>query len=168
MLNRSVVLALVFALGLLFGGDVANARANATGGAFLNEYTIVVSVEVPGSPGGGGGQGSGGTGGSAPTGCYTAMGTEVPCYQWGLAWRPDLQCYARVKAAQPPLTDAIWNGRTDGSIVECRNGVEGGWSTTWDIWVAALQLPAPPDPAELARRAVERMQLAAIRMGTFP
>lgn len=164
-LRRVVLVALLCSLGTV------PAWAEGSGGAFLNEDAVVVSIQVPGSSGGGGvggGQGSAGRGGSAPSGCYTAMGTEVPCYQWGLAWRPDLQCYARVKAAQPPLTDAIWNGRTDGSIVECRNGVEGGWSTTWDIWVAALQLPAPPDPAELARRAVERMQLAAIRMGTFP
>lgn len=169
MLKRHTGLVIALAAGMLFGAAPLPASAEATGGAFNNEYAIVVSVEVPGSSGGGGrGQGSSGGGGSAPSGCFTGNGTELPCYQWGLAWRPDLQCYARVKPVQPPLTDAIWNGNTEGTIIECRFGIEGGWSNTWDVWSAAAQLQAPPDPAVLARRAVDRMQLAAIRMGTFP
>ena len=168
MLRRAILLSLLLTVGFSHGAFSLQARGDATGGAFNNEYTIIVSHEVPGSSGGGGrGQGSAG-GGSAPSGCYTGGGAQVPCTQWGLVWRPDLQCYARVKAVQPPLTDAIWNGRTEGTIVECLAGTEGGWSTSWDIWVAAPQLQPPPDPALLAQRAVERMQLAGIRMGTFP
>jgi len=168
MLRR--VLPVLVVLGtLLVGASVRPASAEGSGGAFLNEDTIVVSVNVPGSSGGGGrGQGSAGGGGSAPSGCFTGGGAELPCTQWGLAWRPDLQCYARVKPYQPPLTDPVWEGNTTGTIIECRIGTEGGWSNTWDLWAAAAQLAAPPDPAELARRAVERMQLEAIRMGTFP
>ena len=169
MLSRIRAAALVTASLMLLAG-APRAAAEASGGALLDDYkNIVVSVDVPGSSGGGGrGQGSSGGGGSAPSGCYTGGGVELPCYQWGLAWRPDLQCYARVKPVQPPLTDPAWGGRTEGTIIECRIGVDGGWTHTWDIWAAAPQLQPPPDPAVLARRAVERMQLAAIRMGTFP
>ena len=168
MLKR-LALALVFALSAI-GAAVQPAAAEGSGGAHLEDFgTIVIEVQIPGSSGGGGrGQGSAGGGGSAPSGCFTGSGSELPCIQWGLAWRPDLQCYARVKPYQPPLTDPVWEGNTTGTIIECRTGTEGGWSNTWDLWAAAAQLAAPPDPAELARRAVERMQLEAIRMGTFP
>jgi hypothetical protein len=165
---KQLILTLVIAMGAI-GATSQHAAAGGNGGAHLEDFgTIVIEVQTPATSGGGGrGQGSAG-GGSAPSGCYTGGGVEVPCYQWGLAWRPDLQCYARVKAVQPPLTDAIWNGRTEGTIVECLAGTAGGWSTAWDMWVAAAALAAPPDPAVLARRAVERMQLSGIRMGTFP
>ena len=169
MLKRLVAVASALAM-VLVGVAAPHSAAQGSGGALLDDYkTIVVTVDVPGSSGGGGrGQGSGGGRVEGPSGCYTGNGAEVPCYQWGLAWRPDLQCYARVKPVQPPLTDAIWNGNSEGTIIECRFGIEGGWSNTWDVWSAAAQLQAPPDPAVLAQRAVDRMQLAAIRMGTFP
>ena len=152
MLKRLVLLGLT--LGVMLGIYAPPARAESTGGAVLDDYkTIVVTVQIPGSSGGGNrGQGSAGGGGSAPSGCYTGGGAELPCTQWGLVWRPDLECYARVKPYQPPLTDPVWEGNTTGTIIECRIGTEGGWSNTWDLWAAAAQLAAPPDPAELARR----------------
>lgn len=168
MLKRLI---LILAATFVSVGAVApQAAAQGSGGAHEDEYgAIVLTVQVPGSSGGGGrGQGSAGGGGSAPSGCFTGGGAELPCYQWGLAWRPDLQCYARIKPVQPPLTDPVWEGNTTGTIIECRIGTQNGWTDTWDEWAAAAQLAAPPDPAVLARRAVERMQLAAIRMGTFP
>lgn len=164
MLTKSLrTLALVVAL---IAASALPAAADGAGGVVLDEYAVVITVEVSGSQGSGGS--SGGGSGDGPTGCYSAGGAEIPCFQWGVAWRPDLECYARVKPVQPPLTDAVWGGREDGVILECRIGTEAGWNTSWDIWTATAVLPAPPDPAVLAARAVERMQLTGIRMGTFP
>ncbi len=166
MLTRRIIAAVMAAVALV-GLTAPTASGDASGGAFMNEDTVVISVGVSGESGSSnGGRGSaGGSGG--PTGCYMG-GAEIPCFQWGVAWRPDLECYARVKPVQPPLTDAVWGGNEDGVILECRIGTEGGWNSSWDIWTATAVLPAPPDPAVLAARAVERMQLSAIRMGTFP
>lgn len=169
MLKRQVAAALLLlASQALMGGVTASAEG--AGGAHMEDFgTIVVSVTVPGTSGGGGrAQGSAGGGGAGPTGCYTGAGAEVPCYQWGLPWRPDRECYARVKPVQPPVTDAVWAGRTEGTILECRIGTEDGWNSSWDLWVAEAALAAPPDPAMLARRAVDRMQLRAVTLGTFP
>ncbi len=158
------ILALVFVL--IFTIPALPVAADGTGGVVLDEHGVVITVEISESPGSDGSTGS--ESGDGSTGCYAVGGAEVPCFQWGLAWRPDLACYAQIKSVQPPLTDAIWEGREDGVIVECRIGTEGGWNTSWDRWVATSDLPEPPDPAVLAARAVERMQLTAIRMGTFP
>lgn len=161
---------LLLSLGLILATMVLPLPALAdSGGAFVNEDTVIVRIETSGSPG------SAATvrreraqSGSPASGCQTSGGALIPCYQFGVSWRPDLQCYARVKPIQPPITDVIWEGNTTGMIVECRIGTEGGWNTGWDTWVGTSALPEPPDPEELARRAVARMQLQPIRMGTFP
>ena len=91
-------------LGLLSLAGTDAALADASGGAFVNEDSIVIRVETPGTPGKGGEikqvvrQNSD----DAASACYTSGGSIVPCYQFGSAWRPDLQCYARVKPVQPP------------------------------------------------------------------
>lgn len=162
---------LALAVGLVFitMASPLRATADASGGAFVNEDAVVVRVETsserrPSEPA----RRARGQSDAAPSGCQTASGAPLPCFQFGVAWRPDLQCYAKLKATQPPFTDEVWDGKATGMIVECRIGTENGWNTGWDAWVAAAALPEPPDPEELARRAVARMQLQPIRMGTFP
>lgn len=169
MLKRLLPVVLTAAFAMV-GVAAPTATAEAGGGALLDDYrTVVVSVEVPGSSGGSGrAKGSRSGGGSASSGCYTRPGVSVPCYQWGLLWRPDLNCYARPKPFQPPLTDAVWEGNTTGTIIECMYGTQGGWYMTWDRWSATTELQPAPEPEVLARRAIERMRLSAIQIGTFP
>lgn len=146
------------------------AHSDPSGGSFVNEDNVVVWTQSSGasqsqsSPA----RQTRGQSGESAAGCLSANGVQVPCFQFGDAWRPDLQCYARVKAIQPPVTEAVWEGNTSGMIVECRIGREDGWNTGWDAWVGTAELQAPPDPEELARRAVARMQLRPIPLGTFP
>lgn len=163
---------LILVVALIFAVVTAptSALAEVNGDAFISEHTVVVRVGTSGSQGGSAepARRERGQSGAAASGCHSAGGAQIPCYQFGVPWRPDLQCYARVKPTQPPITDVIWEGNTTGLIVECRIGTEGGWNTGWDRWVGTAELSAPPDPEELARRAVARMQLQPIQMGTFP
>ena len=73
---------------------------------------------------------------------------------------------------QPPRTEPVWQGRTDGAVFDCvvtpmvgRGVLVAGW--TIQFWSASAR-PAPPDPAVLARQAVDSMQLRAITVGVVP
>lgn len=158
------------AVGVLLGVTPQPALADTEGGVFVNEDAVVVSIQSTGSTKGSSSPSrrSRERSESADAGCRTGAGIPVPCRQFGVDWRNDLQCYARVKEVQPPVTAEVWEGNTTGMIVQCHLGLDDGWNTTWDQWVGSAELPPPPDPEELARRAVARMQLKPITMGTFP
>lgn len=114
-------------------------------------------VNVPGQ---GGGQGAGSSAGSGSQG---PCGEQQCTSRYGV-WSFDRNCYVAPADPQPPLTDQIWDNHTDGVILTCIVS-DALRDAAYYFWAAS---PAPPDPETLARRAVEYMNLSAIRIGSFP
>ena len=105
------------------------------------------------SGGGGGGGGGGG---------------EVPMIQVNGEWcRPGGHA-----VPQPPQSEPVWEGHTDGAIYLCevpgRIG-PGVFTAAYTIAYWALTSPPePPNPRVLAQQAVSAMQLRAINIGMVP
>jgi hypothetical protein len=127
--------------------------------------------EVPGGPGGGGNDGGddGDGGGGGSSGCHFG-GQTVPCSIGGLGWfnRSDGCYYLKSPppppgSAQQPAPGEVGNfytitcGMYDGGPVEAR--LE---------WVPGAPLQQPPDPEELARRALASITLKGADIGMAP
>lgn len=95
----------------------------------------------------------------------SVTGKEVPCSKGGAWWSPTKQCYVSVAKPQPPKSDPAWGGHTDGTVYQCDMVTSRFffWSATQPDGPAA-----PPDPAQLARKAVAEMDLKAITIGIVP
>ena len=118
------------------------------------------------STGGGGGGSETGGGGEAGGGGRWGGGVAMVAID-GVQCRP-----AGSANPQPPKSEAVWQGHTDGGIFLCevpnrvgRGLFEVGY--TIEYWAASAP-PAPPDPRQLAQQAVEAMQLRAIQVGIVP
>ncbi|NMR21474.1 PKD domain-containing protein [Cellulomonas fimi] len=114
-------------------------------------------AESPADPGDGGGSRSGSNDG--PNGVPIMQIEGHYCMPTGLA------------DPQPPQSEAVWEGRTDGAIYVCevpagRGGmfVVGYLISYWSLTAPA----APPDPETLAQQAVASMELQAVRIGIVP
>lgn len=93
----------------------------------------------------------------------TNSGEVVPCAGEAGVWNSSRLCYATV--TRPLAEGEAWGGETGGFLMSCTllNG------SSYPFWQPTAEVaPAPPDPAMLARRAVDAMGLAPIRMGMFP
>ena len=135
--------------------------------------TCVVVVTDPGdsgdsgTPGTPGGEGDSG-GGSA---CLIpGTSTEVPCHDplFGDFNNAD-GCYYALASPQPPKSDPVWKGHTDGAIWDATCLSPGGGSGGGWVWLADPPpgtAAAPPDPADVAARAAAELVLKgpAIRM----
>ncbi len=177
---KSVTFMLAAALltGGLAGVTVRTAAAGPPDCRVINPVsgTCVITVPSPGSPAGArpSPPPSRGVASHGSVECFTSLTHEkVPChdptYGW---WNQKDGCYLKLVAPQPPQTDPIWQGHTDGAIYAffCPDvvgrGTPGG--VTW--------LLTPPrgfggvliSPAELAQRAVATMQLRAVEIGIVP
>jgi hypothetical protein len=77
-------------------------------------------------------------------------------------WSNSQQCYLQRLSPQPPLSDPIWQGHTDGSVWACvlEQGYDLGRHivTKW-VWLAGPPDTVVVDPVTLAYRAVAAMQL---------
>lgn len=127
--------------------------------------TICIPVEEPGSPGGSGGEE--GAGGGGATEC-TRGETPIDCEYAGGTWSNEHQCYL-FSIAQPPADSELW-GIAGGSPEE---GQLFGCVRPWEsaspgfVFVPDGEV-APPDPAELARRALDEMRLTVPDVHTAP
>ncbi|MDQ3359960.1 MAG: hypothetical protein M3520_14300 [Actinomycetota bacterium] len=96
---------------------------------------------------------------------------QVPCIVHSWYWSYDWACYTKYAEPQPPWSDPVWSGRTDGAIFWCSRGVtltDPFPPDTVSRWAPSPPWGAPPDPEELARGAVESMNLRAIEIGIVP
>lgn len=116
-----------------------------------------------GGTGGGNGGGAGGGDGGTTNPVITVDGQN--CIYVGLA------------SPQPPQSDPVWKGNTDGAIHRCtklpgggggQGGLGGGTPISLFFWSATTPAPPPPDPAVLARQAIATMGLSAIDIGIVP
>ena len=128
-------------------------------------------------PGDGGWNDSGaGGGGVAPVRQQTCTYTlsesvkEMPCSSDDGWWSQSQQAYCQAASPQPPVSDPVWGGRTEGQIYECsRSGAAFGFVTpVFLIWLAQPPAGAPPDPRVLAQQAVATMNLKAVSIGIVP
>lgn len=158
MLTRRVLAVLLVAV---VGPAVAagSAWADPPGGGCSGLDCGVVG-EAPGDPGGGGGNGSGGGAGGGG-GCHH-KGEKVPCQVPGLGFFRD-GCYYLVSPPPPP-----------GSAQQPPPGEQGNFYTiTCDgqasfQWIAGAPIQQPPDPEELARRALAKITLKGAVIGMAP
>ncbi|PWJ23360.1 hypothetical protein ATK17_3854 [Branchiibius hedensis] len=84
-----------------------------------------------------------------------------------------VQCWPIGKSnPQPPKSDPVWKGHTDGAIYDCLWGGGFGRSLatmTLKYWAATAPAVAPPpDPRVLAQQAIRAMNLQAVAMGLAP
>lgn len=122
-----------------------------------NGWLCVPAVD-PGNEGGDQGGGSTeGTGGGGPATC-TRDGAEIPCTSDLGVWFADYGCYGN-QVPDPPPGDIRWgdNDPSEGSIWLCNNPLDGD---PLYFFVPNGQNPVLVDPAVLAQRALDRVQLA--------
>ncbi|WP_407345028.1 hypothetical protein [Pengzhenrongella phosphoraccumulans] len=160
-LTRRLLVAIAIS-GALVGAGAPTALA--ADGATCTSYNLfgvcMVWAGTPATPGTGGGSGSGSGGGSGGTPTIPIIQIDGQgCLPVGLA------------DPQPPQTEAVWAGHTDGAIYHCEvpTGLGGMFVAGYLIPYWSLAAPAaPPDPAALAQQAVASMQLQAVRVGIVP
>jgi len=117
---------------------------------------ICVPVVNPGDPGGED-PGEGNPGGGGPTKCYDGN-KEVPCTnEYGGIWDSGHSCYAFQLDPQPQPGSPLWHGHdpSEGSVWSCDHTVSVP-ANTWFVPNGAQPLV---DPAVLAQRALDQMQL---------
>ncbi|MEH1098545.1 hypothetical protein V6V16_05150 [Micromonospora sp. CPCC 205561] len=118
----------------------------------------------PGDPGGGGDDGGGGDpGGGGGGGKCQWNGRTVKCYDEFLGWFNNGDgCYYKLAQPQQEAPEGQqWYVRT------C-NGGDTGTQTTVLLDSPPPGFGAPPDPEELARRALARITIAAPRIAVAP
>ncbi|SBT53794.1 hypothetical protein [Micromonospora narathiwatensis] len=160
---RRLLLAAGLALLLTLTG--APARGAGPGGDCTpDQYDCNVWDDDPGGPGGpGGGGNTGGGSGSGGGGKCQWNGRTIPCYDKLLGWFNNGDgCYYKLEEPQPEAPDGKqWYLRT------CNGGDLGARSEV------LLDAPppgygAPPDPEELARRALASITLLPPRIAVAP
>lgn len=127
--------------------------------------------DYPAPPGDGPGGGGGGGEPGDPMCADPLLEEEVACIVGTWYWSYDWACYTKYAEPQPRWGDPAWGGRTDGAIFWCSRGVTLSDPFPPDIiprWAPSPPWGAPPDPEELARAAVESMNLRAIDVGIVP
>lgn len=101
----------------------------------------------------------------------TFRGSAIPCETALGTWSDYGSAWCRVASPQPPLTDAVWEGRTEGLIYAC---TRPGFNLTPDPNLTANRwLPGPPeavqvDPRQVAIDLLARLDLEAVDLGMFP
>lgn len=100
------------------------------------------------------------------------QGREVSCSTDAGIWSPTVSGWCRAMDPPPPKTDFAWNGNTDGAVYLCSpplfNSADPDYGLTFTRWLPGAPALPPPDPEELAWRAVAELQLSKVTIATFP
>ena len=131
------------------------------------------------SPGSGGSTSDGGTSSTISTAASQGSrncewaGETIPCSRGGSSWFGSQGCYA--SQASVSTNDPAWGAHEDGSVWTCYGAGPDGVGTGFNFWVApgeaaAAAAPVLVDPAVLAQRALDQLQLArpSIHMAPQP
>jgi hypothetical protein len=132
-----------------------------------------VCVIVVGTPPGPADPGPGGPSNPGPAGpqkCVKPDGVAIPCREGNSWWSNALFCYIALADPQPPQSDPIWAGHTDGAIYTCYSPLIVAGTPMYSLWSAAPPAgpAAAPDPRVLAQQAIALMRLRAINIGIVP
>lgn len=155
-------------------GPITKAECTARGGVWDNSrQECKFSVRIPGQPGQPGkpkpGSGKPGTGPGKARECKH-MGVFISCYRDGGVWVDAMKCYVKRVNPQPPKTDPVWQGKTDGAIYNCNNiGLQAG-ALDMNYWreTPPEELQAAADPAALARDLIASLTIVAPGIGSTP
>lgn len=167
---RSATIALVTLTSVWLDSTSATADTQCPEGSELSADLgfICIPVTDPGSesqPVGDDQAGGGGSGG--PTECRSS-GVVIPCQYAGGNWNSVRKCYL-VPTTQPPPESDVWAGHDpgEGRIYAC---VKPGAAGNPDLVYVPDGEATPPDPARLARQALDRLDLTvpSIRMAPAP
>ena len=133
---------------------------------------VIVVGTPPGSadPGPGGPGGASSPGPAGPPKCVKPDGVAIPCRDGNSWWSNALSCYIALADPQPPQSDPIWAGHTDGAIYTCYSPLIVAGTPMYSLWSAAPPAgpAAAPDPRVLAQQAIALMRLRAINIGIVP
>lgn len=101
-------------------------------------------------------------------------GVTVDCQSERGVWNEEQKCWVQRMSPQPPASDPIWNGRTEGAIywATCPDptglATIGGDHMFWAPSPGAAGAPVLVDPVTLAEEAIERMHLVGANVGATP
>lgn len=132
----------------------------------------LVVVCDPGGGGGGHGPGHGGVNGAAR--CYYTgpPRREVPCHDPNFGWwNPVTECWYKLANPQPPKSNSLWQGHTDGAIYDFNCPPVPASTMNGTVWLAT---PPPGfggsgvSPAVLAARALASLRLPHPTPGRYP
>lgn len=164
-MTRRSVHALAAALGLvavwLINTVAPPAFADGCQGGTLVEYTdskgqIVQTIRCPAQPPGPSGKGS------ETRTCNAPSGAAIPCRTEDGVWNAARSCYVEQDSSGVTVAEAP-DGDKSGIVMACTH-----LSGARDYYMVDPAEPAPPDPRQLAQTAISRMELQAIRIGSFP
>ncbi len=191
--SRAAALGLALAVGLSVSSTVQPAAASAPASSTPGAATAAQAARAPMAdppvvcgtdeinvggycyavivvPGGGGGPitgpGPGGPGGERV--CLGNYGQKIPCTMGDRTWDARRACYVDRAPEQPPKSDPIWAGRTEGAIYRCHGPIDSNSPDFFNFWSATPPGTELPDPEELARRAIAAMNLQAPQIGIVP
>lgn len=154
-----IVFALAFAV---LGAETAVGDDNSDYEGAVSYFNDEVDVDVFGAqilPGERVGEGRG------PSGERTCRNgsQEVKCSSDFGVWHNHRACYVSLREAVAPELE--FQGNLGGYVMQCTMLDE----SSYPFWQSTPEpVPPPPDPALLARRAVDAMRLAPVEMGMFP
>lgn len=166
MLSRTLTSAVATALGLLLG--LPNLAFAADPAECYNSPAGRVCDVVAVDPESGGSTAPAGNSSPKKVSCEF-FGEPIDCKSDVGTWSNARMCWVSVLDPQPPAGDPMWEGHTDGAIYRCwppGTGEGGGIGGINFFWAAAP--PPQVNPAQLARQAVDSMNLHAPRVGATP
>jgi hypothetical protein len=182
MLTR-IVTAVVFSAGVMIPG-AANATSPMsdgdvsvdTGEGGHRGATVTIGAENTTTQPGSSDDAAGPTTSASQRTC-TYLGVEIDCTSSKGVWSEERQCFVQRMPGEV-TEENPFQGHTDGSVYRCATpGSAGGGlmgvgpGSMYLFWAPApgdAGAPALVDPVTLAERAVERMELAAPRIGMTP
>jgi hypothetical protein len=177
MLRSRIGLAVLGALGLgfLISAPAAGAECLAweeQTDQMTGRVTIVCTMWGT-EPGGGDDGGGSDTGGSPGTRVcereWRGEHYEVPCSSSSGSWNNDRGCYVAVASPPPAANDPVWEGNTDGVILQCTYPDDVGDIPPPQLfWAASDPTQLGPSPRELADRALAQMDLVTGEIGSTP
>ena len=173
MLRRLCVascLAVVASLSVVTPAQASDPVSCSPGQVFDPTQGTCVIVVVTPPVGSNGGGGAGRVGGGGPQKCVKPDGVAIPCRDGSSWWSNALYCYIALANPQPPQSDPIWAGHTDGAIYTCYSPLIVAGTPMYSLWAASPPAgpAAPPDPRVLAQQAIALMRLRAITIGIVP
>ena len=173
MLNARRPAALFIVVGLLTAGLPSPASAAGSADCYFDQARKVrvckVTAKPPTNPGTTTPVKD--TSGARKVTCADQWGEDMDCDppSSGAWWSADRRCWVEPADPQPAVDDPRWNGRTDGAIYACwlprPPGVGGSFGVSY-FW--ADSAPAQVNPGQLARDAVDSMNLVPPTVGATP
>ena len=128
--------------------------------AGCSSATVTITVSVNGSA-------TTLSAGGAPV--CTDNGVTIPCgLSSGAWWSSSRGCYVSKASPQPPQTDSVWEGHTDGAIYQCMTFANGTGAPVNSLFWSGSAPVSTAQVAQLAAEATSSLNLQGITVGMAP